>query len=195
MEKERQFTLNILKGFGSGNRSMESTISEEAQHFVSFLEQERGSPVCLIGIVNKAVANVICSIVLGKRFGYNDEEFCKFIHTITETVVNKYIPKVNLLPILRWIPTVRKSCQRCEDQNVAIRESFQRQIDAHKTNLDENNIRDFIDAFMIEIRTVEDDSNSQFTGNRYLKRNVFLFKKNVKITPPSTHTQTDTHAK
>jgi hypothetical protein len=38
---------------------------------------------------------------------------------------------------------------------------------------------DFIDAFMIEIRTVEDDSNSQFTGNRYLKRNVFLFKKNV----------------
>ena len=174
---------------------MESTISEEAQHFVSFLEQERGSPVCLISIVNKAVANVVCSIVLGKRFGYSDEEFCKFIHTITETVVNKYIPKVNLLPILRWIPTVRKSCQHCEDQNVAIREWFQRQIDAYKTNLDENNIQDFIDAFMIEIRTVEDDSNSQFTGNRYLKRNVVLFKKNVKITPPSTHTQTDTHAK
>jgi cytochrome P450 family 2 subfamily U polypeptide 1 len=187
--------LNILKGFGFGNRSMESTISEEAQHFVSFLEQERGSPVCLISIVNKAVANVVCSIVLGKRFGYSDEEFCKFIHTITETVVNKYIPKVNLLPILRWIPTVRKSCQHCEDQNVAIREWFQRQIDAYKTNLDENNIQDFIDAFMIEIRTVEDDSNSQFTGNRYLKRNVVLFKKNVKITPPSTHTQTDTHAK
>jgi hypothetical protein len=39
MEKERRFTLNILKGFGFGNRSMESTISEEAQHFVSFLEQ------------------------------------------------------------------------------------------------------------------------------------------------------------
>jgi hypothetical protein len=76
-----------------------------------------------------------------------------------------------------------------------MREWFQRQIDAHKTNLDENNIQDFIDAFMIEIRTVEDDSNSQFTGNRYLKRNVVLFKKNVKITPPSTHTQTDTHAK
>jgi hypothetical protein len=58
-----------------------------------------------------------------------------------------------------------------------MREWFQRQIDAYKTNLDENNIQDFIDAFMIEIRTVEDDSNSQFTGNRYLKRNVVLFKK------------------
>ena len=174
---------------------MESTISEEAQHFVKFLEQERGSPVCLIGIVNKAVANVICSIILGKRFDYNDEEFCKFIHMITETLVNKYIPKVNLLPILRWIPKVRKSCQHCVDQNVAIREWFQRQIDVHKANLDENNIRDFIDAFMIEIKTVKDDSNSQFTGNRYVKRNVFLFKTNVKInthlhpTPShSTHT-------
>jgi hypothetical protein len=37
-KRQRQFTLNILKGFGFGNRSMESTISEEAQHFVSFLE-------------------------------------------------------------------------------------------------------------------------------------------------------------
>ena len=172
---------------------MESTISEEAQHFVSFLEQERGSPVCLIGIVNKAVVNVICSIVLGKRFGYSDEEFCKFIHTITETVVNKYIPKVNLLPILRWIPTVRKSWQHCEDQNVAMREWFQRQIDAHKTNLDENNIRDFIDAYLIEIKTVEDDSNSQFTGNRYIKRNVFLSKKKCEYLPPPPHTHTHTH--
>jgi hypothetical protein len=57
--------------------------------------KERGSPVCINGLINKAAANVICSIVFGKRFEYDDEKFDNFVFAITETVINKYIPKVN----------------------------------------------------------------------------------------------------
>jgi hypothetical protein len=52
----------------------ESTIADEAKRFVSVVEKEQGSPVCINGLINKAAANVICSIVFGKRFEYDDEK-------------------------------------------------------------------------------------------------------------------------
>ena len=55
-------------------RSMESTIADEAKRFVSVVANERGSPVCINGLINKAAANVICSIVFGKRFENDDEK-------------------------------------------------------------------------------------------------------------------------
>jgi hypothetical protein len=79
---------------------MESILADEAKRFVSVVANERGSPVCINGLINKAVANVICSIVFGKRFEYDDKKFHNFAFAITETVINKYIPKVNVFPLL-----------------------------------------------------------------------------------------------
>jgi hypothetical protein len=52
---------------------------DEAKRFVSVVAKERGSPVCINGLINKAAANVICSIVFGKRFEYDDEKFDNFV--------------------------------------------------------------------------------------------------------------------
>jgi hypothetical protein len=62
--------------------------------FVSVVANERGSPVCINGLINKAVANAICSIVFGKRFEYDDEKFHNFVFAITETVIDS----IDLLP-------------------------------------------------------------------------------------------------
>jgi len=78
---------------------MESTIVNEAKRFVSVVANERGSHVCINGLISKAVANGICSIVFGKRFEYDDEKFHNFMFAITETVINKYIPKVSIFKI------------------------------------------------------------------------------------------------
>jgi hypothetical protein len=71
-EEQRAFTLHLLRGFGFGKRFMESTIADEVKRFVSVVAKERGSPVCIYGLINKAAANVIWSIVFGKRFEYDD---------------------------------------------------------------------------------------------------------------------------
>jgi hypothetical protein len=62
-KEQRAFTLSLLRGFGFGKRSMESTISDEAKSFVSVVAKERGSPVCINGLINKAKLNVnaLCS--------------------------------------------------------------------------------------------------------------------------------------
>jgi hypothetical protein len=53
------------------------------------------------------------SIVFGKRFEYDDEKFDNFVFAITETVINKYIPKVNLFPVLRFVPGEVFRVQQC----------------------------------------------------------------------------------
>ena len=145
-------------------RSMESTIADEAKRFVSVVANERGSPVCINGLINKAVANAICSIVFGKRFEYDDEKFHNFVFAITETVINKYIPKVNLFPLLRFVPGDVFRVQQCTDQNQMVREGIQKYIDEHNATLNEDDVRDFIDAYLLEIKHHKHEKNTLFTG-------------------------------
>jgi hypothetical protein len=62
---------------------------------------------------------------------------------ITETVINKYIPKVNLFPVLRFLPGDVFRVQQCTDQNQMVREGIQKYIDEHIATLNEDDARDF----------------------------------------------------
>lgn len=66
-KEQRTFTLNLLRGFGFSKTSMESTIADEAKRFASVVAKERGSPVCINGLINKAVANVIYVLLFSVR--------------------------------------------------------------------------------------------------------------------------------
>ncbi|XP_063397375.1 cytochrome P450 2J2-like [Mytilus trossulus] len=162
-KEQRAFTLNLLRGFGFGTRSMESIITEECEKFTELLAETQGKEFAISGVINKAVSNVICSIVLGKRFSYDDKEFDKFVKVITETVVNEYTPKVNILPVLLHIPKVKSRCDHCIEQNNLIRAWFQKQIDEHKETLKEDHWRDFIDAYLVQIKKMKRESDTQFT--------------------------------
>ena len=144
---------------------MESSIANEAKRFVSVVAKERGNPVCINGLINKAVANVICSIIFGKRFEYDNEKFHNFVFAITETVINKYIPKVNLFPFLRFLPGDVFRVQQCKDQNQMVREGIQKYIDEHYSTLNEDDVRNFIDAHLLEIKHHKHEKNTLFTGN------------------------------
>jgi hypothetical protein len=51
-----------------------------------------------------------------------------FVFAITETVINKYIPKVNLFPLLRFVPGDVFRVQQCTDQNQMVREGIQKSL-------------------------------------------------------------------
>jgi hypothetical protein len=57
------------------------------------------------------------------------------------------IPKVNLFPLLRFVPGDVFCVQQCTDQNHMVREGIQKYIDEHNATLNEDDVRDFIDAY------------------------------------------------
>ncbi|KAM7318691.1 hypothetical protein ACRRTK_021803 [Alexandromys fortis] len=82
----RRFSLTTLRNFGMGKQIIEDTIIEECQHLVQNFESHKGKPFEIKRVLNASVANVIVSVLLGKRFDYQDPQFLRLLSLIGENV-------------------------------------------------------------------------------------------------------------
>ena len=71
--EHRRFTMSCLRDFGMGKVCLEPKLHEEARYFLTEVAQHAGKPFDVTGYLPKTVSNVICSIIYGARFDYNDE--------------------------------------------------------------------------------------------------------------------------
>ncbi|XP_074847488.1 cytochrome P450 2K6-like isoform X2 [Carettochelys insculpta] len=171
----RRFTLMTLRDFGMGRRTIEDKILEECAYLIKDFEAQKGSPFDTAGTVNTAVSNVIVSIIFGHRFDYEDPKFLRLIRLITENVRLSGSPSVvlyNLFPALEFLPGNHKTVFKNTEELY----SFIQQIFIeHLKQLDLNDKRSFIDAFLIKQQEEKSNPNSHFKNEnlRSLVSNLF----------------------
>uniref|UniRef100_A0A8C4WLA1 unspecific monooxygenase n=1 Tax=Gopherus evgoodei TaxID=1825980 RepID=A0A8C4WLA1_9SAUR len=149
----RRFTLTTLRDFGMGKKSTEERILEEAHFLVERLKNTHGRPFDPTLFLNHATSNVICSIVFGDRFDYEDKKFVTLINLIDE--INKLLrsPRTvlyNFFPtLMHYIPGPH---QRIFKHFEELRKFVLERVEMHRESLEPSCPRDFIDAFLIKVK-------------------------------------------
>ncbi|KAM4695583.1 cytochrome P450 2C23-like isoform 1-T2 [Rhinophrynus dorsalis] len=159
----RRFSLSTLRNFGMGKKSIEERVQEEAHCLGEEFQKRKGTqfdPTFLLGL---AVSNVICSIVFGDRFEYDDKNFLSMLALMNETfriVTSPWAQIFGLAPnLLMYFPGSHHKVFRNIDR---IKDYVMVKVKAHEETLDENCPRDYIDCFLTKMRQEKDNPNTEF---------------------------------
>ncbi|XP_061173512.1 cytochrome P450 2C28-like [Saccostrea echinata] len=169
-KEQRTLSLNALREFGFGKRSMESKILEEVDVFVHEVQSTNGQPFNMQVLITVCVSNIMCSINFGERFEHNDKYFTSLIKTINENLNNgNMMFLASILPFLRYVPgdplKIRKALKNVD----VVEEYLLKIISDHKESFDENNVRDFIDVYLKKMKSEESNPNTTFDDAQLIK--------------------------
>ncbi|KAF1376950.1 hypothetical protein PFLUV_G00216830 [Perca fluviatilis] len=84
----RRFALTNLRDFGMGKKASEDKIIEECDQLIGVLKKFKGEAFDTTLPIQYAVSNIICSIVYGSRFEYDDPEFTSLVDCITASCLS-----------------------------------------------------------------------------------------------------------
>ncbi|XP_042338571.1 cytochrome P450 2J6-like [Plectropomus leopardus] len=181
-KRQRRFVLSTLRTLGLGKNIMEQSICEEIRHLQEEIESENGEPFNPASLFNNAVSNIICQLVMGKRFDYSDHNFQTMLKNISG-VVRVQGSVWGLL--YQAFPGVMKHLpgphNKMFSQFHAILDFIGQEVKSHKKSLDPSNPRDYIEAFIIEMENHK-DSDLGFNEIKLALNSVDLFMAGTETT-------------
>ncbi|XP_051955725.1 cytochrome P450 2J4-like [Xyrauchen texanus] len=173
--QQRRFALSTLKYFGVGKKTLENSILQECHIVCDALHTERGLPFNPHHVLTYAVGNVICSLVFGYKFDYDNHHFHQLL---------QYSDDIFKLPVNNWgrlyneFPTLMSLLpgkhQTAFDNLSKLKLFFQEEIMKHKEDRNPSNPRDYIDCYLDEIEKSK-DSAAEFTEENLIHCVLDLF--------------------
>ncbi|XP_077396350.1 cytochrome P450 2H2-like [Festucalex cinctus] len=159
----RRFTLMTLRDFGMGRKGMEEWIQEESKHLAARFNTTKATPFDPSYFLSCSVSNVICCLVFGQRFAYDDQHFLHLLQILSETIRFGSSPRgqlYNVFPrLMEWLPGKHhKTFAWIEELRAFITEK----IEEHRNTLSTGCPRDYIDSFLIRLRQEKQKDSTEF---------------------------------
>ncbi|KAJ8273038.1 hypothetical protein GJAV_G00096680 [Gymnothorax javanicus] len=158
----RRFTLSTLRDFGMGRNTIEDRIIEEAQRVLEVFAQYQGRPFNPTTRINSAVSNIICVLVFGHRFEYDDPQFLRLQQLASENIrlgASHMMQIHNVFPLPTFL---LRDVDKVQKNRIESRAYYRRVYYQHKANLDSNDVRCFIDRFIVQQNEEHNGPDSVF---------------------------------
>uniref|UniRef100_A0A8C9KE64 Cytochrome P450 2F2-like n=1 Tax=Panthera tigris altaica TaxID=74533 RepID=A0A8C9KE64_PANTA len=171
----RNLALGALKEFRLGARTIEERILEEADCLLGEFQATIGAPFDPRRLLDNAVSNVICLVVFGNRYGYEDPEFLRLLDLFNDNfriMSSRWGEMYNIFPsLLDWLPGPHhRIFQNFTELQVFISE----QIQQHQQTRQPGEPRDFIDCFLDQMEKEQKDPESHFQEMLVMTTHLFF---------------------
>uniref|UniRef100_A0A8C5H443 Uncharacterized protein n=1 Tax=Gouania willdenowi TaxID=441366 RepID=A0A8C5H443_GOUWI len=153
-KEHRRFTLMTFKNFGLGQTSMEDRINEEIEHAIKTLEQSIGKTLNPQVVFYNIASNVICQVLFGKHYGYDDKFIRVIIHCYGETLkitTGLWGMLYNSFPLIRKLPLPFKNAFK---NYQTMKDLVNPLLKEHKESRTPGEPRDLIDCNLDEMEKV-----------------------------------------
>ncbi|KAM4696316.1 cytochrome P450 2B11-like [Rhinophrynus dorsalis] len=171
----RRFSMMTLKHFGMGKRSIEERVQEEAKCLVEELKKTNGVPFDPTYYCSQVAGNIICSIIFGKRFEYDDPEFRRLMYILDEIFRSMTSFWGQLFDIfnmvMKYLPGPH---QRATQFCFMLDEFAKERMEIARETLNPSCSRHLIDSFLIKM-----DEEKQNPSTLFNTKNFFISTTNL----------------
>ncbi|XP_074522846.1 cytochrome P450 1A1 [Halichoeres trimaculatus] len=148
---------------------LEEHISNEGEYLIKQLNNVMGAEGSFDPFrhIVVSVANVICGMCFGRRYGHNDQELLSLVNLSDEfgQVASSGNP-ADFMPLLRFLPS--STMKKFVDINDRFNAFVQKIVTEHYSSFDKDNIRDITDSLIdhCEDRKLDENSNVQMSDEK-----------------------------
>ncbi|XP_047404167.1 cytochrome P450 2D14-like isoform X1 [Sciurus carolinensis] len=161
--EQRRFSVSTMRNFGLGKKSLERWVTEEASCLCTAFDNEAGHPFSPRTLLNKAVCNVISSLIYAHRFEYDDQRLTKILDLLEDLLKEEsgLVPMVlNVVPVLLRIPGLPGRVFPAQKAFMALLDEL---LTEHRMTRDPAQPpRDLTDAFLAEVEKAKGNPESSF---------------------------------
>ncbi|CAN9499491.1 unnamed protein product [Ophioblennius macclurei] len=147
----RRFSMMTLKNFGMGGTSMEKRIHGEIQHMVKVLEDCDGKTMSFRTTFDYATANIICQVLFGRRYEYDDEFIKVMVELFNESARIVYGPWSRMYDAFPFIRNLPLPFQKGRQNTERILSLLGKLMTEHKKTRVPGEPRHFVDCYLDEM--------------------------------------------